>query len=97
MIRSFRDMGTEDVFNGLDTKVARRACPRELWERARRRLSQLDYASALEDLRLPSSNRLHALRGDRDGQHSIAINRDYRICFRWTSAGPEAVEITDYH
>jgi len=97
MIRSFRNRGTQDVFDGLDTKVARRVCPPALWERARRRLSQLDYASGLEDLRLPSSNRLHALKSDRQGQHSISIDLEYRICFHWTPAGPEGVEITDYH
>jgi toxin HigB-1 len=97
MILSFRDKGTEDVFNGRDTKAARRTCPMELWSRAQRRLSQLDYAAALEDLMLPSSNRLHALKDDRKGQHSISINMEYRICFQWTAAGPEAVEITDYH
>lgn len=97
MIRSFRNAGTEDVFNGLDTKAARKACPKELRKAAQRRLSQLDYASTLEDLRLPSSNRLHALKGDRKGQHSISMNMEYRICFRWAAAGPEEVEITDYH
>ena len=97
MICSFRDEGTQDVFNGLDTKAARRVCPTRLWKGAQRRLSQLDYASTLEDLRLPSSNRLHALKGDRKGQHSISINMEYRICFRWTPAGAEGVEITDYH
>jgi proteic killer suppression protein len=97
MIQSFRDKGTEDIFNGLDTKAARKACPTELWKGAQRRLSQLDYASTLEDLRLPSSNRLHALKEDRKGQHSISINMEYRICFRWTAAGPEGVEVTDYH
>ena len=97
MIRSFLNRGTHDVFNGCDTKAARRICPPELWERAQRRLSQLDYASGLEDLRLPSSNRLHGLRGDRACQHSISINMEYRICFRWTPAGPEEVEVTDYH
>jgi proteic killer suppression protein len=97
MIQSFRDKGTEDIFNGLDTKAARKACPSKLWKGAHRRLSQLDYASTLEDLRLPSSNRLHALKEDRKGQHSISINAEYRICFRWTAAGPEGVEVTDYH
>ena len=97
MIRSFRNRGTEDLFNGLDTKAARRICPIGLWKGAQRRLSQLDYASIFEDLRLPSSNRLHALKGDRRGQHSISINMEYRICFRWRRAGPEEVEITDYH
>ena len=97
MIQSFRNKGAEDIFNGLDTKAARKACPRELWKGAERRLSQLDYASTLDDLRLPSSNRLHALKEDRKGQHSISINMEYRICFRWTAAGPEGVEVTDYH
>jgi proteic killer suppression protein len=97
MIRSFRDRGTEDVFNGRDTKAARRTCPTELWTRAQRRLSQLDYASSLHDLRIPASNRLHALEGDRSGQYSISINRQYRICFDWTPMGPQTVEITDYH
>jgi toxin HigB-1 len=97
MIRSFRNRGTEDVFNGADTKAARGVCPGNLWKGARRRLSQLDYAATLEDLRLPSSNRLHALKGDRKGQHSVSINMEYRICFRWTSSGPEEVAISDYH
>lgn len=97
MIRSFRDQGTEDVFHGLDTKAARRTCPRELWPRAQRRLSQLDYAASLADLRLPRSNRLHLLQADREGQHSVSINMEYRICFHWTEGGPEYVEITDDH
>lgn len=97
MIRSFRDPGTEDVFNGRDSKVARRTCPPDLWSKARRRLSQLDYASSLSDLRIPRSNRLHALEGDRHGQHSISINMQYRICFEWTPGGPGNVEIVDYH
>jgi proteic killer suppression protein len=97
LIRSFQDGGTEDVFNGLDTKAARKSCPRELWPRARRRLSQLDYATSLGDLRLPTSNRLHALVGSREGQCSISINMEYRVCFVWTEEGPERVEITDYH
>lgn len=96
MIRSFRDRGTEDVFNGRRTKLARRTCPAELWGRAQRRLSQLDYASSLDDLRLPSSNRLHALTGGRKRQHSVSMNMEYRICFTWTEAGPEDVEVTDY-
>lgn len=97
MIRSFHDRGTEDVFNGRDTKSARRVCPAELWSRAQRRLSQLDYASSLDDLRMPASNRLHALGGDRSGQHSISINMQYRICFEWAPTGPTNVQIVDYH
>jgi len=97
LIRTFKNRGTEDVFNGIDTKAARKVCPTEVWRRAQRRLSQLDYATALGDLRLPSSNRLHALSGNRKRQHSISVNMEYRICFRWTEAGPKDVEITDYH
>jgi proteic killer suppression protein len=97
VIRGFRDQGTQDVFNGLDTKAARRACPRDLWARAQRRLSQLDYASSLRDLRLPKSSRLHRLVEDRKDQYSISINMEYRICFTWTDVGPDEVEITDYH
>lgn len=97
MIQSFNDGGIEDVFNGLDTKWARKVCPTELWSRAQRRLSQLDYAVSLADLLLPRSNRVHPLEGDRKGQHSISINMEYRICFEWTAEWPRAVEITDYH
>jgi proteic killer suppression protein len=57
----------------------------------------LDAAETLADLRVPPGNRLEKLAGDRAGQHSIRINQQWRICFRWTDAGPEAVEITDYH
>ena len=97
MIRSFRDQGTEDVFHGVDSKAARGTCPRDLWVRAQRRLSQLDYAESLADLRLPHSNRLHPLEGDRKGQYSVSINMEYRVCFIWTNDGPHDVEITDYH
>jgi len=97
VIRSFLDQGTEDVFHGRDTKAARRTCPPELWLRAHRRLSQLDYAASLEDLRMPRSNRLHRLDRDRKGQHSVSINMEYRICFVWTPGGPEGVQIVDYH
>jgi proteic killer suppression protein len=61
------------------------------------RLMQLNAALRLDDLRLPPSNRLEALRGDRAGQHSIRINDQWRVCFRWTPTGPENVEIVDYH
>jgi proteic killer suppression protein len=64
---------------------------------ARRKLRQLEIAGNLEDLRIPPGNRLEALRGDRAGQHSIRINHQWRLCFRWAEAGPEDVEIADYH
>lgn len=64
---------------------------------ARRKLRQLEIAGCLDDLRIPPGNRLEALRGDRAGQHSIRINDQFRLCFLWSDAGPEAVEIVDYH
>lgn len=97
MIRSFGDTGTEDVFNGRSTKAAKKRCPEIVWPVARRKLDLLDYAVRLADMRIPPGNRLEALRGDRQGQHSIRINRQYRICFRWTDTGPEQVVIEDYH
>jgi toxin HigB-1 len=97
MIQAFADVGTEDVFNGENTKAARRSCPRNLWAVAARKLDQLDSVEQLDELRIPPGNRLEALRGDRDGQYSIRINQQYRICFEWTAAGPDVVEIVDYH
>ena len=97
MIRTFADQGTEDVFDGKNTAAARRSCPKSLWNVAYRKLDQLDSAIELADLRIPPGNRLEALKGDRKSQHSIRINEQYRICFKWTDAGPEEVEIVDYH
>ncbi len=68
-----------------------------LRQRAFDKLDLLGAAAALVDLRVPPGNRLEALKGDRTGQHSIRINDQYRICFRWTDAGPVDVEIVDYH
>ncbi len=64
---------------------------------ARRKLRQLEIADRLDDLRVPPGNRLEALKGDRAGQHSIRVNDQFRVCFRWTDAGAEDVEIVDYH
>jgi len=64
---------------------------------AARKLDALDQAEIMDDLRVPPGNRLEALRGGRRGQHSIRINDQYRICFRWTDSGPVDVEIVDYH
>jgi len=97
MIRSFANQGTQDVFHGFSSKVGRRVCPTGLWEVAQRKLDQLNQAQRLDDLRAPPANRLEHLKGDRRGQHSIRINRRYRICFRWMELGPEDVEIVDYH
>lgn len=97
MIRSFRNLAAEDIFNSVDSKRARRACPALLWKVARRKLEWLDSAGTLNDLRVPPANRLEALRGERAGQHSIRINDQYRVCFVWTESGPDRVEIVDYH
>lgn len=97
MIRSFYDQGTEDIFNGVNSKAARKACPSNLWRVAARKLEQLDSAEMLDDLRIPPGNRLEALKGDRHGQHSIRINAQYRICFEWLGNVPDHVEIVDYH
>jgi toxin HigB-1 len=96
-ILSFADDGTEDVFDGTDSRAARRTCPNGIREVARRKLDVLNAATQLADVRFPPGNRLEALRGDRAGQHSIRINEQYRICFRWTDQGAEDVELTDYH
>lgn len=97
MIQSFTDQGTQHVFDAVNSRKASKACPTEIWAVARRKLDQLNQAEALDDLRVPPRNRLEALKGNRKGQHSIRINDRLRICFRWTSAGPEDVEIVDYH
>ena len=92
MIRSFKDAATARLF--ADEDVPRfRAIERQ----ARRKLLILDGAGALNDLRSPPGNRLEALKGDRRGQHSIRINDQWRICFRWHESGAEDVEIVDYH
>ena len=97
MIKSFASVGTEDIFNGRNTKDARKTCPRDLWRVAARKLEQLDSVGLLEELRIPPGNRLEALSRDRKGQLSIRVNEQYRVCFVWTKDGPDAVEIVDYH
>jgi toxin HigB-1 len=94
MIQSFADRGTEDVFNGEDTKAARKTCPQSVWPVAIRKLTQINAVSAREHLAGPPGNRL---KGARSGQHSIRINDQYRVCFRWADDGAHDVEITDYH
>ena len=97
MIQSFRNKGTEDIFNGINSKDARKKCPRSLWGVATRKLDQLDSAIQLNELRIPPNNKLESLTRDRKGQHSIRINDQYRICFIWSESGPDKAEITDYH
>ena len=97
MIQSFKDNGTEDIFNGKNSKDARKTCPQSLWKIVSRKLDQLDSAKYLNELRIPPNNKLEALTRDRKGQYSIRINDQYRICFTWQESGPEKIEITDYH
>ncbi len=97
MIRSFKDAGTEHIFDGRDSRKARKILPRSLWMIAARKLEQIDSVLELSELRVPPGNRLESLKGDRKGQHSIRINDQYRVCFVWTDTGPAEVEIIDYH
>ncbi|WP_423226125.1 type II toxin-antitoxin system RelE/ParE family toxin [Candidatus Amarolinea aalborgensis] len=92
MIVSFKSSDTESLANGQ--RVQRFV---NIESVARRKLRQLQIAGRLEDLRVPPGNRLEALKGDRAGQHSIRVNDQFRLCFRWTIAGAEDVEIVDYH
>ncbi len=93
MIRSFRDPETERIWRGERSRVF----PLEIQERALRKLEQLNAARTLDDLRDPPGSRLEPLRGNRAGQWSIRINRQWRICFIWSDGNADAVEITDYH
>lgn len=97
MIVSFHDVDTEDVYNGRDTRKARRACPSNLRPVAQRKLSYMAEAAELRDLKAPPNSHSEALSGDRTGQHSIRIDDQYRVCSRWTLQGVAEVEIVDYH
>jgi len=92
MIKSFRSADTEALSKG--TRVRRFVNIEAI---ARRKLRQLDIAARLSDLKVPPGNRRKALKGDRVGQYSSRINDQWRVCFRWTEAGAEDVEIADYH
>ena len=93
MIKTFADKEIERLWNGLRS----RKLPAAIQDRALTRLKMLNSASTLDDLRNPPSNRLHELEGDRAGQHSISINKQWRICFVWNDGAAERVEIVDYH
>ena len=97
MIQSFRNKGTEDLYDGKNSKPARNTCPRDLWKTAQRKLDQIDSAPVLNDLRVPSGNRLESLSGNREGQYSLRINSQYRICFVWLDGNAHQLEVTDYH
>ncbi|MDE2487113.1 MAG: type II toxin-antitoxin system RelE/ParE family toxin [Alphaproteobacteria bacterium] len=93
MIRSFRDRETRTIWSGERS----RRLPTDIQDVALRKLRLLNAAARLDDLRAPPGNRLEALTGDRAGQHSIRVNQQWRLCFRWTDGGAEDVEICDYH
>jgi toxin HigB-1 len=94
MIRGFRGKWAETILN--DRRIPK-GLPVGLAQVARRKLVQLNNAAALSDLAVPPGNRLEALKGDLVGKHSIRINDQWRIVFRWSAAGPDDVEIVDYH
>lgn len=101
MIRTFRDRATKAIFEGShasskDAKKARKKLPTRLWKKARAKLDEIDAATSPEQLATPS-NHLERLTGDRHGQYSIWINRQYRICFVWDDGDAWRVEIVDYH
>jgi proteic killer suppression protein len=93
MIRSFRDRETAKVWDGERS----RRLPGDIQDAALRKLRLLNRSSLLDELRVPPGNRLEALSGDRQGQHSSRINQQWRVCFRWSDGGCDDVEICDYH
>jgi toxin HigB-1 len=93
LIVSYRDKRSAEIAGGASPK----GFPPDVLQGARRKLTVLNYAKSLEDLKFPPGNRLEKLKADRDGQYSIRINSQWRICFRWTELGPDDVEIVDYH
>jgi proteic killer suppression protein len=96
VILTFADKTTEDVFNGLHSKSARRV-PQTVWAVAARKLDMLNAAADLRDLRIPPANRLKALKGEWSGYHSVRVNEQFRIVFQWIDGNAKNVEITDYH
>ena len=93
MILSFKDKLTQSIDDGS----VRKGFPQELVRRAQQLLNLLNHTTNINDLRSPPGNRLEKLSGNRGGQYSVRINKQWRICFVWTDQGPKDVEITDYH
>jgi len=96
VIAGFETEGTADVFNGSDTKAARKTCPKELWNVARRRLDAINLALTLGDLASPGAN-LEKLKGNLAGFYSIRINEKYRVIFKFADGMSQRVQIIDYH
>jgi toxin HigB-1 len=97
MIDSFKNQGTADIFDGVNSKAARKICPESIWRVAVRKLDQIDSVTTIDELAVPPGNHLEKLSGDREGQYSIRINDQYRICFEWSESDAIEVEIVDYH
>jgi len=97
MIKTFKSGGTEDIFDGIVSRAARKCCPQDVWSVARRKLDQINRAKSVEELKVPPGNRLERLKGDRINQYSIRVNQQYRICFIWEEGHAYKLEITDYH
>ncbi len=97
MIRSFKNKGTENIFDGIPSKSARKICPQTVWQVAARKLDQINRVQDLNELQIPPGNRLEQLKGDRENQYSIRVNQQYRVCFIWEEGHAYEVEITDYH
>jgi len=93
VIRDFADKEAEKIWGGTPS----RRLPADIQTVARRKLRMLNNATTLDDLRVPPANRLEALKGDLKGQHSIRINEQWRICFRWMDGVAHGVQIVDYH
>ena len=96
MIRNIADATTQDIFDGENSKAARKL-PRELHGKARRLLDLVNAAIRIDDLRIPPGNRLEALKGDYKGFHNVRINDQWRIVFRWLNGDTSDVQIIDYH
>jgi toxin HigB-1 len=96
VIQSFADETATGLFRDRNTRSARRI-PRQIWRVAQRKLKAIDVAARLEDLTIPAGNRLEALKGNQAGRHSIRINDQYRVTFRWEQGHAHEVRIEDYH
>ena len=96
MIQSFADETAADLFRERNTRAARRV-PRVIWRAAQRKLKAIDVAARLDDLTIPSGNRLERLKGDQAGRYSVRINDQYRVTFRWEQGHAYEVRVEDYH
>jgi len=97
MLASFSDQGTEDIFQRLESREARKVLPTELHRNAAKKLAMINAARFVEDLKVPPGNRLEKMRGDLEGFYSVRVNDQWRIVFRWADSAAHDVRICDYH